>query len=499
MRTAQKIARFVACAVVVFAAPAASAGAAVPVPPPGTLLTVDYESGDTESGQPAAISTPPENVGGAATSPDIVQMDTEHALYGAYAVRHQTVLGDPGYYATGQLRSESAHRENGPTQSTVPMFRSYQFSFSLDDWEYWAANPTAATPDGEGIYGADLRSVIWQFKRTAASPVEAYFAVRGNQLDFDWGGGGPHHPVIPDLRVHDGEWIDIRIDVEWAEDATGSYVVGVRVPGESDYTTAVELRDIPTWKSAPGGGDVGVIQWGDFRPNSSNSTMVRLKNAPITRAILHDEIRVGDTQLPPPVRPTKPVVNDELVTVAFGDTATLAAASDDTTIAPASIDPAGGRFTASDATAGGTRLVVPQQGEWRTQPDGTVTFTPVGDFTGTTTAVEYLTRGSDGGGALSMLSVTIQPQIVTQPTETPTEPPAVSTSPPVAPPAVAPSVGADGASSTASGEAAAGSRASTLAESGGGAPTGLIGWALAAMALAAAIGVGRVRSRIPEQ
>ncbi|MGC3994262.1 MAG: tandem-95 repeat protein [Propionicimonas sp.] len=61
-------------------------------------------------------------------------------------------------------------------------------------------------------------------------------------------------------------------------------------------------------------------------------------------------------------------------------------------------------FTSPDATDGGRTLVVAGEGTWRVNPDGSVTFTPVAGFTGTTTPVAY--EVADTNGVVTTSTVT---------------------------------------------------------------------------------------------
>jgi CshA-type fibril repeat protein len=66
-------------------------------------------------------------------------------------------------------------------------------------------------------------------------------------------------------------------------------------------------------------------------------------------------------------------------------------------------------FTSPDATDGGKTLVVPGEGTWQVNPDGTVTFTPAPSFTGTATAVEYAVTDSHGFSVTSTITITVDP------------------------------------------------------------------------------------------
>lgn|GEM_PF-3359584 len=88
----------------------------------------------------------------------------------------------------------------------------------------------------------------------------------------------------------------------------------------------------------------------------------------------------------------------QAVTVAVLDNDQAGAAS-------APLRPGSVSIVAAAATADGTSLVVDGQGTWKVDPSGTITFTPLADFAGTTDAITY--QVADGNGTTTRSTVTV--------------------------------------------------------------------------------------------
>jgi len=89
----------------------------------------------------------------------------------------------------------------------------------------------------------------------------------------------------------------------------------------------------------------------------------------------------------------------QAVTVAVLDNDQAGAAS-------APLRPGTVSIVAAAATAGGTELLVDGQGTWKVNPSGTITFTPLADFAGTTSAITYQVTDANGTAARSTVTVT---------------------------------------------------------------------------------------------
>ena len=133
------------------------------------------------------------------------------------------------------------------------------------------------------------------------------------------------------------------------------------------------------------------------------------------------------------VRPISPVANDDAAVTPFGTPVTLPGATDDepgtddngtadtaddTTIAlrPAqTVFSQTGQPDGAQRSADGGTLVVPGEGTWQVQPDGSVEFTPADGFSGTTTPVSYDLFDANGTTDSADLSVTVRPGPTAQP------------------------------------------------------------------------------------
>lgn len=233
------------------------------------LLSVDYETGTTDSGIPALEPT-------AATAADAAFVSERYARAGRYAIGHKVVLDDPAYVSAGAPRSESAtHRLAAGTYRNGD-HRRYAFSVLLQDWQDWSD-------------GAAPVDIVWQFKHAGGEP-DMFVGVRRNQLVLRY--ADRQILLIGDIRPYDNQWIDLRFDVLWANTPTGYFTADLRLPGETQYTRKADVADFATFSPATSG-TVGYLKWGLYRPDSRSAT-----GAPLTRIALHDEIAV--TQLPAP-------------------------------------------------------------------------------------------------------------------------------------------------------------------------------------------------------
>ncbi|GAA4734032.1 hypothetical protein GCM10023350_17010 [Nocardioides endophyticus] len=109
------------------------------------------------------------------------------------------------------------------------------------------------------------------------------------------------------------------------------------------------------------------------------------------------------------VTPIVPVANDDAADTAYDTPVTLPAVTDDAAGASsAPLVPGATVFTSPNATNGGKTLVT-SEGTWQVNNDGSVTFTPVPGYTGTTPAVEYRITDVNGTTDTAALTVTVRP------------------------------------------------------------------------------------------
>ncbi|MBN7136565.1 hypothetical protein A7A76_17605 [Lysobacter enzymogenes] len=242
----------------VFAGALATARAQTP------LLHVDYESGTIDSGIADLDASD-------ASAPDAVFV-SETARAGRYAIGHKVVLDDPAYVSDGKPRSESAALRTLPTRYRSGDHRRYAFSLMLKDWEDYTAGSIASV------------DIVWQFKHTQGGP-DMFVGVRRNQLILRY--ANTQAVLINDIRPYDNAWIDLRIDVLWADTPTGYFTADLRLPGEAGFTRRAAAAGIVTLDPTATGA-FGYPKWGLYRPDSDSA-----RGSARTRIALHDEISVS--------------------------------------------------------------------------------------------------------------------------------------------------------------------------------------------------------------
>ncbi|GAA1943010.1 beta strand repeat-containing protein [Nocardioides hwasunensis] len=115
------------------------------------------------------------------------------------------------------------------------------------------------------------------------------------------------------------------------------------------------------------------------------------------------------------VDPIDPVANDDAASTPLNTTVTLDGARDDAAGAPSAplqlgltVFPQAGQPAGAVVSANGKTLTMPDQGEYVIQADGSVEFTPVRGYTGTTTPVTYRIEDSNGTTDTAQLTVTVR-------------------------------------------------------------------------------------------
>ena len=265
-----------AVALSTFALPGAAQAAPVPAPRSGHLacasaqLDVDYESGTTDSGIEDLTTTHAP----AADASFIVQGGAHGSTY---AVAHKVTLGDPGYFSNGAYRSESATDLHEASRFRPGDTDRYEFSTKMPtDWEDWS--------EGESANG----EIIFQAKPANSNQPSWLIMTKRNEIAFRSPVPNLQYALVADYRPYIGQWLDFRVDVHWAADATGYYRVWTRLPGQSTYRKVVDLSNLVTWQPA-NPADFGYVKWGLYRAATS------LEDGDVpTRVIYHDDVRVLD-------------------------------------------------------------------------------------------------------------------------------------------------------------------------------------------------------------
>ncbi len=128
--------------------------------------------------------------------------------------------------------------------------------------------------------------------------------------------------------------------------------------------------------------------------------------SPVTYTVLDQANNQASSTYTVTVDAITPTAADDGAKAASGDPVTVDVLDNDTAGHPsAPLVPSSVVLTDPDATLGGTRLVVPGEGEWVVNPSGMVTFTPEAGFDGATEPVEY--RVSDDNGETATATITV--------------------------------------------------------------------------------------------
>jgi hypothetical protein len=223
-----------------------------------TLLNVTYESGTTNSG---ITGINPTN----ATAADAAYMVSPGAT-GNYAIAHKIVWGDSAYYSDDNWRSES-DAQSIPIACYYPGDeRRYEFSVLLKDWPVW--NPGDSTNE----------SNLFQLKMTDGALVPLQIRAQRNALRTRYQDMSVHD-ILADFHPYVNQWIQFRIDVLWANTATGYMNTYMKLPGQGDYVLVDQKTNYLTYTGT--GTEFGYIKWGLY-----------VTPANVTRIAYHDDIRI---------------------------------------------------------------------------------------------------------------------------------------------------------------------------------------------------------------
>lgn len=227
------------------------------------LLNVNYENGALDSGIPGVNATN-------ATAADAVYI-VQPGATGNYAIAHKVIYGDPGYYSNDNWRSESAADQFKAARFWPGDERRYEFSVLLKDWTPWkAGDPTNETN-------------VFQLKISGGAGVPLQVRTQRNamRLRFAVDNNVPPVDIISDVKPYINQWIHFRIDVKWADTATGYMKTYMKLPNQSNYVLVDDKTNYTTYNNGPVGGDHGYIKWG-----------VYVTPPDITRIVYHDDIKV---------------------------------------------------------------------------------------------------------------------------------------------------------------------------------------------------------------
>ncbi|WP_412850769.1 heparin lyase I family protein [Chryseobacterium sp. PMSZPI] len=227
------------------------------------LLKVNYENGTLNSG---ISGINPTN----ATALDAAYMVKPGAT-GSYAIAHKVVYGDSGYYSNDNWRSESSADQFAAARFLPGDERRYEFSVLLKDWTPW--NPGDPTNETN----------IFQLKMSGGAGVPLQVRTQRNamRLRFALDNDVPPVDIISDIRPYINQWIHFRIDVKWADTATGYMKTYMKLPDQNNYVLVDDKTNYITFNKGAVGGDHGYIKWGIYvtPPNT-------------TRIAYHDDIKI---------------------------------------------------------------------------------------------------------------------------------------------------------------------------------------------------------------
>lgn len=236
---------------------------------PLPLLEINYENGMINSGITNLNVTD-------ATAADASYLVSPGHNNSKYAIAHKVTLDDNGYFSDNHWRSESATANVNEGRHVPGDERRYEFSLLLKDWK-----PYVATQDG------DAGDIIFQGKLGGGGNPAWYLMTKRNTIAFRMPNDNLQINIVNDYRPHINKWIDFRIDMLWANTATGYYKVYVKLPGETEYQKMYEVTNFKTFNPDNPEAKLGYLKWGLYRPASSTAN-----NDVPTRIIWHDDIKV---------------------------------------------------------------------------------------------------------------------------------------------------------------------------------------------------------------
>ena len=236
-----------------------------------SLLSVNYDNGLLNSGIPNLEVTD-------ATAPDAAYM-VSPGRSGTYAIAHKVVLGDSSYFSDEHWRSESATNAVAAGKFVPGDERRYEFSVLLKDW----------TPYTTGMPASG--DIIFQAKLGGGGNPAWYFMTKRNAIAFRDPNANLQTNIVADYRPYINQWMDFRVDVLWANTATGYMKVYSKLPGQTDYTLIWQISNFQTWNPDNPNAVTGYMKWGLYRPDESVAN-----GDVLTRVIYHDSIKIYNIQ-----------------------------------------------------------------------------------------------------------------------------------------------------------------------------------------------------------
>ncbi|NQX38791.1 Polysaccharide lyase [Pedobacter steynii] len=229
------------------------------------ILDVNYENGTTSSGITGVTGTH-------APAADAVYMVNPAGNGSNYAIAHKIVYGDPDYLSDGSIRSESDAVAIPSARFFPGDERRYEFSVLLKDWTPWVSGPT---------YETNVFQLKVSGNSTTGSGVPLQFRTARNAMRLRYEGSSSIKDIIPNLQLYVNQWMHFRVDVLWADSATGYMRTYMKLPGQSNYVLVDEKTNYRTFAGNVAVGNLGYIKWGVYGTQEG-----------LTRIAYHDNIRI---------------------------------------------------------------------------------------------------------------------------------------------------------------------------------------------------------------
>ena len=212
-------------------------------------------------------------------------------------------------------------------------------------------------------------------------------------------------PIARTDSATTAQHVAVSIDV-LANDTAGAH--GDGTPGTLDPASVVF-----TSAAAVAGGSVLVVDGeGTWTLHTDGALTFEPEAAftgpttPVAYSVTDSWLNTADSTVTVTVTPIIPSAADDSATTPARTAVTVdVLANDDAGAASAPLDPTSVVFTAPGATDGGKTLVVPGQGTWSVDIDGSLTFVPLAGLAGLATPVGY--RVTDANGTTATASVTV--------------------------------------------------------------------------------------------
>ena len=213
------------------------------------ILTVDYETGELTSGIPGIGATMP-------LAADAMTINSNIVRSGSYSFRSK-VQHNTNYISDGNYRAEEDTIGVLPTHYNWGDRVNYQFSICLDSsWQ------------------SDNRNsdyIVHQWKRYNLGP-DMFVDVKGTDIVLRV---GTNYQMTILYNYSINKWIDFKLDVSWATDATGSADVYYKYSTNNNFTYVGTYNGYTMQNDLL---DNGYLKWGIYAPGLDYSNFTNDPN-----------------------------------------------------------------------------------------------------------------------------------------------------------------------------------------------------------------------------